>query len=132
MPGRSNNRGYIAITSAIVISALLLVISGIVSFSSYLSRFNVLDVSSKEESRALAEACVEKALLKLALNASYGGNEVLAITAGRSCRILPVESAGGQKIVKTTAAFGGAVSNLKVVMVLSPPTIISWEEVPKF
>ncbi len=129
---QGSNRGYIAVTSAIIIAVLMLTIAGIVSFSSYMSRFNAFDAASKERSRAFAEACADRALLNIAQNPSYGGNETVALTASESCNILPVENQGAQKIIKTTAAVEGIVSDIRVAVTLSPLTIVSWEEVPVF
>lgn len=129
----AENKGYIAITSAVIISALLLTIAVAVSFTSYLSRFNVLSVYFKERSYALAEACAEKALLNLTLDNNYAGNESIAVSSEESCNILPIELLGNQKIIKTTASSSGVISNIRVRVIFPAPlTIVSWEEVDSF
>lgn len=128
-PHRCGGKGYIAITSAIIIMALILVIAGVVSFSSYFNRSGSLGASLKESSRALAEGCVEHALLELAVGGVYGGNETVAVTASESCQILPIETSGSQKIIKTKATVENLATNIKITVNLQPLTIVSWEEV---
>lgn len=119
--------GYIAIISAIVISILIMGFVFAVSFSGFFNRFNILDSSLKETANGLAEACVETALLKLAENSSYGGNENIAIS-NEQCSILPLENAGNQKIIKTKAIVQKAVANFKIIVNANDLSIISWEE----
>ncbi|KKU15342.1 hypothetical protein A3A20_01655 [Candidatus Wolfebacteria bacterium RIFCSPLOWO2_01_FULL_45_19] len=125
------NKGYIAITSAIIIMALILTVAGVVSFSSYFNRSGSLGASLKERSRAFAEACADHALLKLALDDSYGGNEAVFVTPSESCEILQIETAGSQKTIKTTAVVEKTTTNIKVITSVQPLTVISWEEVPE-
>ena len=122
-----HNNGYIAITSAIVISILIMSFVFAVSFSGFFNRFNILDSSLKETTNSLAEACVETALLKLAENSAYSGNENINID-GEQCVILPIETGGGQKIIKAKAVIKEIVTNLKVAVNSSDFSIISWEE----
>ncbi len=124
-------KGYIAITSAIIISLLLMAITFALSFSSFFGRHNVFDSQTKEISYALAEACAEKALLNLAQNSSYAGNETITVKSPDTCDILTIETAGSQKTIKTRATFQKTTTNIKVVANM-PPQIVSWEEVPNF
>ncbi|MBI3459075.1 hypothetical protein HY061_02330 [Candidatus Azambacteria bacterium] len=126
-----NNSGYIAIISTIIISLLLMGIIFAVNSSSFLTRSNLLNSEFKEQSFALAEACVDSALLKLAQNASYSGNENVLI-GNDQCSILPMETLSSQKIIKTKAILKKAITNLKITVNSSNLSIISWEEVSKF
>ncbi|MEK7147111.1 MAG: hypothetical protein AAB772_02545 [Patescibacteria group bacterium] len=127
----SYNNGYIAITSAIIISFLLMTIVFTLSSASFFSRSNTLDANQKETSLGLAEACADTALLKLAQNSSYSGNENVNIGAD-TCSILALESPSGQKIIKTLANYKGYGTNLKITLNHPAMTIISWEELPNF
>lgn len=120
--------GYIALTSAIIVSILILAVILSLNFSAFFGRFNILASEYKENSLALAEACVEEALLKLAQNNSYSGDEEIAI-GDNACRIFPIVS-GVQKTIQTKAVFQNAVSNLKVVLDPNDFSVISWEEIP--
>lgn len=125
----ANEAGYIALTSAIIISVFLMVIALTISSSSFSNRFSILDSEIKEKSSALAEGCVQVALLRLAQNSAYAGNEDVSID-GKTCSILPIETGIGQKIIKTRAAVQGFNTNFKVVVNSSDLSIISWDELP--
>lgn len=124
-------KGYIALTSAIIISALVMAISLALSFSSVSNRFDILGAEFKKNSRALAEACAETALLKLAQNSAYNGNENIQVSSS-SCSILTVESSGSDKIIKTKANFQNYVTNLKIIATVPDVAVISWEELANF
>ena len=124
------SQGYIAITSVIIISLLLMAIVFSLSFSAFFNRFNVFDSQSKEISQALAEACAEKALLNLAQNSSYSGNEIITVKTPDSCEILAIETSGSQKTIKTRAVFQKAATDIKIIMEMPALKIISWEEIP--
>ena len=126
-----NQRGYISLISSIIISILLLAVTFAISFNNSSSRFNILNAEFKEQSSALAEACVDTALLKLAQNQSYGGNENISV-GNDQCSILPIETLTGQKIIKTKAIFQNAATNLKITVQASDLSVISWEEIAKF
>ncbi|MEK7548911.1 MAG: hypothetical protein AAB496_00235 [Patescibacteria group bacterium] len=120
--------GYLAITSAIILSIIAMVLAVGLSFSSYFGLSDIQDANLKETSVALAEACVDKALLSLAQNINYTGNEIIAVGSS-TCSILPTEISSTYKIIKTGANFSGAVTNLKITAVTSSPfEILKWEE----
>lgn len=125
------NYGYIALVSSIIISILVLGIALTISSAGYFSRFDILKNEFKERSFALAEACVDTALLKLAQNQSYNGNENISI-GNDQCSILSIETVSGQKIIKTKALFQNAVTNLKVTVNNTNLSVIYWEELAKF
>ncbi|MBI4993589.1 hypothetical protein HZC33_01340 [Candidatus Wolfebacteria bacterium] len=124
-------KGYIALTSAVIISALIMIIALTLSSGSFSGRFDILGVEFKKISRALAEACAETALLKLAQNSSYSGDENIQI-GDKQCSILAIESAGGQKIIKTKANFQNFITNLKIAVSISNLAVVYWEEVANF
>lgn len=123
--------GYIALTSAIITSVLITVIVFAVSGVAILNRFNILDATHKEGSLALAEACVELGLLKLAENSGYLGNETLGVGTNQ-CQVFPITTQGGEIIIKTEADLGGAVSRIKVVVGSQTLKIDTWEEMASF
>ncbi|MBI5306373.1 hypothetical protein HZB04_02215 [Candidatus Wolfebacteria bacterium] len=124
-------RGYIALTSAIIISGLIMLISLALSFSSVSNRFDILGAEFKKNSRALSEACAETALLKLAQNSAYAGNKNIQI-ASSSCSILAIESSGGQKIIKTKTNLQNFITNLKITTTAPDVAVVFWEEVANF
>ena len=123
-----NQSGFIALISVIIITAILLVIITTASMSGFFSRFNTADSEFKAQSSALAEACVQKALLKLIVNESYAGNESIPI-ANTTCFIRAVVSNGNEKTIETQGVAGTAYTNLRVIIDRAALSIISREEV---
>ncbi|MEK7212540.1 MAG: hypothetical protein AAB686_02595 [Patescibacteria group bacterium] len=130
-PERKSNgsKGYIALVSSLLISAAILVLVTTVGLTSFFTRSSLSDASLKTQSRALAEACVQKALLSIAENPGYAGNETVPV-GGESCRIISVVASGTDKVISTTANFRNSVTNFKVES--APTAIVSWEELSKF
>ena len=122
-------KGFIAITSAIIISVLLLAITLAITFSAYFARFNVLDSESKERSSALAEACSDAAVLEIS-GGKYSTNELLTIGPGSDddCTIVSVGTSGSQNIIKSRAVINQAYTNLRIGVDSTDFTIKSWDE----
>lgn len=127
----SPNNGFIALISAIIISAVLMIVTITLSYSSFFVRYNLLDSEYKERSSALAEGCVDAALLKLANDFNYLGNETITI-GGEPCTIRGLQPSGSNKIIETHAGFQNANTNLSVVVDPSTLGVVSWQEVPHF
>ncbi|OGY58983.1 MAG: hypothetical protein A3E61_02230 [Candidatus Colwellbacteria bacterium RIFCSPHIGHO2_12_FULL_43_12] len=123
--------GYIALTSAVIIVMIIISIISALSLASYFSRSNILTSEFKDLSLGLAEGCAEKALLKYSQDSSYIGNENILI-GGRQCSILPIETSGSNKIIKTEATVESVTSNIKVTVNSADLTLISWEELASF
>ncbi len=129
----SNQSGYIALMSAIVISVLLIAITLSLGLSSFFGRFDILDAESKERSSALSEACVNQAILK-AVSAVYSSNEIIQIGSD-SCSIVSSQlnyPLPGQILIKTTAVFNKSYTNLRVVINSNTFKIVSWQECANF
>jgi len=124
-------QAYIAITSAIIVALVLIIVVVTLSLSSFFSSRNILDTQIKESGQALAESCGEVALLKLAQNSNYGGNETITI-GNNQCTILPIETLSGQKIIKTTSFLNQIKTNIRITAGSSDLSIISWEEIGNF
>lgn len=124
--------GYLAITTAIIISLVMLLVASVLGSSSLFSRFSDLDSLSKKESYYLARSCVDYALLKMAVG-TYSGNETVLI-GSQQCTILPIETSGNNKIVKAKgqSAVGGVTTNLKVTINSLDLSTVSSEEVRNF
>ena len=124
--------GFIALITAIALSLILLVVTVTLNQSGFLTRSTLLDAEYKERSSALAEACIDTALLKLANDPSYLGPDLnIAVGSSDTCDIRPVITTGSQKTIQTRAIFQEAETNLEVV-VDTNLSIISWNELPNF
>ena len=126
-------KGYIAITAAILLSLLILVIAVALGTRSALSRTAALDFSFKKVSLSAARACLDQALLKLALDPNYVGNEVMSlIGTSYQCQIYPIENLPPNKIIKSRSQVSGATTNLKLTVTASQLSTVSLEEVTNF
>src|SRR5262245_12159267 len=89
--GDNHQNGFIAIVSAVVISALLILITLDLSYAGVFVRVNVLDTEYKKESVGYAEACVEKARIMIAntngFSASNQGVDIDPALAGNECTL---------------------------------------------
>ena len=130
---KNHNSGFIALISAIIISVLLLVITVTVSMTGILARFSVLDAESKERSIALAEACADNAILKLATNIDYAllATDHNIPVGSDTCDIVSISPApprSGLITIKTQGIFNKAYTNIKAVIDSDDFTISSWGE----
>jgi len=123
--------GFIALMSAITVSAVLMIITVTLSYSGFLARYNILSSEYKERSAALAEACVDLAILKLADDSGYAGNETISVGSD-SCLIRPMTVSGSQKVIETQAIFQEAYTNLRVAVDDTTLAVASWEELANF
>lgn len=128
------NRGFIALVSAIIISVVLLVFTATLSYSLFFARYVILESEYKERSLALAEGCVDVALLKLANDPNYTGNELVTIGSD----ICTIRAIGGSsnKVIETQAIFPqsntGAYTDLRVTVDPNTLAVISWNEIASF
>ena len=124
------NTGFIALMSAIIISVVLLLVVTNLGFTEFYNRSNILDSELKEKSFALAEACVDTAILKLANDSSYNPiNEPISVDAD-NCIIQSVASGASQKIISIQTNYKNYYTNLKIVLNSANMSVVSWEEIP--
>lgn len=100
------NRGFIALISTIIISTILLVVVVAGSMTGFTTRFNMLDAESKQRSAALADACVDVLLFRLAQGTQANVPEV---PPDADCHITNASSP-----YKIWATVSGAQTNLLV------------------
>jgi len=132
----TSNGGFAALMAAIIISVILLLLVTTLSLTGFSGRLNILDSEYKERSSALAEACVDTALLKLAANPSFGGGPLdVDVSGSNRCTYVvynPSVDNPNAITIETTADFQHAVTNLRVKVQKSDLSVNSWEEVPTF
>lgn len=120
-------KGFIALVSAIIISAVLLAILLSLNLGSFFTRFNILDSENKKRSALLAGACFETARMNLSEDSSYAGNEKI-MQGGDSCRICPIQTSAGEIEIQTRAQVNSAHTNLKAILNSANLSILSFEE----
>jgi hypothetical protein len=139
--------GFIALMSAILLSAVLFTLTISLSSTTFSARTNALHSELKRQSIALAESCMHKALLAVTQNYTYsphtGGDEV-AIDSNK-CTIASVlyETENITTHTKTVsvwtqANYHGAFTTMKAIVSIvnpyyigagvTPITIQSWKE----
>lgn len=130
--------GYIALISAIIISVLLMTLSTTLSMTGFFARFDVLNSEYKERSIALAEACGDTAMLKLAGDINYvvtPADQNVSVDTDK-CSILSISSPRtGTITIKTQGIFpalgvGGEHAYTTIQIETDPSlTIDTWKEI---
>src|SRR4051812_21214163 len=122
----TGERGFVALISVIIVSAILLVLLFTLGAASFLSRFSVLDSENKRISLALAEACANTAMIRISQNSQYGispalpaGGDCVGVGGGvcppsvsptsKTCRICRTSPT-----ILTRAVYNGAYTNLEI------------------
>ncbi|HXF44329.1 MAG TPA: hypothetical protein VNK70_02610 [Candidatus Paceibacterota bacterium] len=123
-------QGYIAVISAVIITAIVIVIALVFSSSNYLGRFDTAGFEEKGAGREVALGCLEHAKLRMKTGA-YSGGENINI-GGYDCSILPIETEGKNKVIKASSTIGGRSTNLKLTVDGSTLENLSLEEVSGF
>ncbi len=127
------NKGYIAITASVFLALLITVIAVSLGGASFLGRIGSLDFQAKKESFFAVRTCLDKALLELALDSNYAGNETVQILeGGNQCALFAIESSPPNKIIKARSQVRGATTNLKLTVNSTSLSTVSLEEVSVF
>lgn len=129
-------RGFIALTSVLIISAVLFLLASGGSFAGFYARENSLRYEYKEQSEALAYACIEHTLLALANDSTYRGGATTTVSTG-ACYTKAFADPSGSPSVYTfrTRAYigsGAAYTSLETVAKSSDFSVVSVSEVPTF
>jgi hypothetical protein len=120
-------QGFAALISVIIIAAVLMAVTFSLSANAFFLRFNVLDAESKKISLALAESCLQTAMLDLA-KGSLTVPQIVNV-GSLTCKIC--DKSGANPItLKTRAVYGNSFSNLTVVLLQNGGrfSVNSWDE----
>jgi hypothetical protein len=124
----TDDRGFAALISVIIIALVLMLVTTSLSFGGYYTRFNTLDKEFKEISVALAESCVEVARLRLAKDSLYSPTDEVVSLGGGTCLIVSATSG----VIHTSAEYKNHSTFLEVSVDPLTQSIISWREVAGF
>lgn len=127
---KSNNKGFIALITVLIILGVALFIGLGISQLSISEAQMGLQKSQSSQAFYLANLCAEHALMELKEDIGYAGETIPNIENG-SCQILPIE---GNWTVKISANFSNQIKKLKIVVSqINPEMVIdSWQEVAEF
>jgi Tfp pilus assembly protein PilE len=127
----TTSRGFIALMSAIIISAVLLSIIATQSLAGLYERSNVLDAEFKSRSVATAFACAEQTFLLVGSDPSYTGVTKITLNAFDSCQAF-ITGDSTVKNIRIQATSSAAVTNVQLSYNPITLSIISWQEIPVF
>ncbi|MDE2399791.1 MAG: hypothetical protein KGL67_02160 [Patescibacteria group bacterium] len=122
---QKNNKGFVALMSAIIISVVLLLITTNLSLTGFYDRSNILDSELKDRSSALAEACVDTAILNMVQGTTYIGS----VNVGADTCTIQSVTGSNQKTILIQAKYSNYYTNLKVVANTVDGSIVSWQEI---
>lgn len=129
-------QGFIALMSAIIISAILLLIATGGSLSGFYTRITSLNGEYKERTYALAEACVAETLLSLSQSPSYAGNATTSVSNTGTCYTGVIAKSGTAPndiyTFRTRSYLMNVYTNLLVVAKVSDLSIQSQTEIASF
>lgn len=128
---RQMTSGYMAVTTAIIVTVVMTIVGLSISFSSLFGRSNALADNYRQQALASSEACLDHALLQLSLSSLYSGNEVVNVPIGGavlSCSIQPLITQGANTTIRTTSTVGGSRVNLELVVVSATLNRVSLRE----
>lgn len=141
---KNQQRGFVALMSIIIMTAVVIALIFTVGVSVFFSRFSVLDGEYKRESLALAEACTNTAMVKIAQDPSYAPaatGECVSVSdtcgvvgATRTCKICSVSLSGGMYTIRTRAVYTGAYTTIEAKGSLGETNfnVSSWREVGSY
>ena len=140
MNRKERQRGFVALMTAIVMSAMLLVLMAGSGYASFYARYDALGVEKKREAQALAESCVNVALLALATSSDpehfSESNIAVAVASASSnssnvCTVDDVRRSGADMAIQASASVDDSYSTVRVVATLPPSiSIVSWDISP--
>ncbi|TSC75291.1 MAG: hypothetical protein G01um101430_498 [Parcubacteria group bacterium Gr01-1014_30] len=124
------NRGFIALITILMVSAVALLIGSGLSFLSIGEAKMSLQKNKSSQAHYLVTACVEEALMRLKNNINYPGNEIISLAEG-SCQVLPIV---GNWTLRVSADYANQVKKVRVIINQVNPSmeISSWQEVADF
>ncbi len=127
---KHHQTGFIALISATIIAVVLLLVTSSANLSGFYSRSNSLDAELKERSGAIAEACVDEALLKLANDSGYTGNVDVIVDGANQCHIDSLVPSTDPIIITARADYNHFFTRLEVKVDKTNLSVISWQELP--
>ena len=122
----TNQQGYVALTSVIFMSLLLVTITVVLSIINYYSRYNILESEFKERSVAQAESCIDKAV--------YNVLTGVVVTYPKTysdlgCTVESAVSAGSNFNVLVTGDYQNSKTKLQVQLnSANSYKVVTWQE----
>lgn len=126
-----DSEGYIAVVSSLILTAIIITVVLVSASSVFFGRAGTFIFKDKKSTRFLAESCLEVALLNLADDKGYSGNETITVGSS-SCKIGPITLAAENRIVNSSASSTLSATNLQLTVVSTTLAKVSLEELQQF
>jgi hypothetical protein len=128
------SRGYIAVVTAIILSAILTTLVFASSTSVFWERFDQLSTESKNENEIFAGSCAYEALMQYAEDAnSVTGNEPIELQPDVYCVIDSVATSSLSQTFKVHANIHGSYVGLNISTTQSTSTgilsVTTWRDI---
>lgn len=126
------NKGYIALISILIISAIVVLIATSFSLISISESDLSLTENQSWKSFYLASACAEEALQKIKESASFEGSSNLSF-GGDSCGYQVIKLADENRLILASSTINGMIKKVRITLdKISPINITSWQQVADF
>ena len=127
----NKQKGYTALITVIIISAVLMIAVTSIGGTSLMHRLNLADAENFAQSKYMAEACIYRALVNLAYDKNYSGSEALELPSKDTCAIehIPPPNEGVINII-AHASIDDHYIRISAVIKDTDMSIISWQEIP--
>ena len=125
-PNKAKQNGYVAITSMLVVTAVVIVVGYIVTLSAIGNAQMALGGTQADGAKALAETCVEEVLLKINMTAAV---PTIVTTPLGDCAVTTDAQSGNNYTVSVTATRNNRTK--KITVTISRTTTVavtSWLE----
>ena len=131
--GNKNQKGYIALISVLIISALVVLIATSASLVSISESDMGLEENQAWESFYLATACAEEALQKIRDSAPFSGSGNLSLGQG-NCTYTVTKLTGQNRIITAAGTVRNITRKVKITLDKITPNIniTSWQQVVDF
>ncbi|MDB5188191.1 MAG: hypothetical protein JWO50_711 [Candidatus Kaiserbacteria bacterium] len=120
---KKENRGFIALISVLIISAILLTLMVTVGFSGWFARADVLTSEQYRDAQMESQGCIDIALRIIATAADPSTytvhNQNVILNSNHACTIVSIVHEGNKIIIITMAKEGNAISHRKSYVTLT-------------
>ncbi|HUO56449.1 MAG TPA: hypothetical protein VMU27_03385 [Candidatus Paceibacterota bacterium] len=129
------NRGFIALISGVLITAILIPLAVSAGRAGWFARMDVLSELNTTVARALSQSCVAMALLALATSSDPEAytvhNQLLGVDTRHSCTITEITHNGEEATISTFASMGDSyVSSIAVASISPQIQLLSLQDSP--
>ena len=123
----SDTRGFAALISVLIISAILVTLTLTVSTASFFARADLMDADDAAVAVSEARGCIEAALLKLSQDSSYrpaASGDTIIVDGRHSCTIESIMStnSGNKLLIIGAGKSGASTAFLRAAVAPRPPS----------